>query len=379
MSSPFTPHLGTVPKVFVGRDLEIGSFKTILNASSRGKPASILLTGHRGSGKTVLLKYFSSVAKEMGFFSVYIGLDEGTATPYLLSQKIYGKVKATLEEIVVSLKAKKLLKQLKPSMTVKLDELELQIGASLSDAEINENNFPIALGKIIKGRNIAVFTDETQSVLRNGTARFIVNTLYSELPEYARRWVFILAGTPILEEKILRATPADRAFQRMNLENLSEKDVTNLLQKTVVDTGVDFTKDACALIAGDTQGLPFYVQFFGDVLFNTISKGKITKGLYLRNRSKVINALGEAVFKTRTNDLERRGIYYDVLIKIAILDKDDGVSAKDISKNLSTYVGPYICELENKGFIKKISRGKYRVSDNLYKDWLVRSGSSEEK
>lgn len=373
MSSPFTPYLGTAPKVLVGRDNEITSYKTTLNESAKGKPASLLLTGHRGSGKTVLLKYFSSVAKELGFLSVYIGLDESSDTPRLLSQKIYDKVKATLEETVISLKAKKLLKQLKPSMTLKLNELELQLESSLNNSNINENNLPIVLGKLIKGRNIAIFTDETQSVLRNGTARFIVNTLYSELPEYAINWVFILAGTPILEEKILRATPADRAFQRIVLENLSEKDVTKLLQKTVVDTGVIFTKNVCTLIADDTQGLPFYIQFFGDILFNAISKGKITKGFYLKNKNKVIEKLAETVFKTRIKDLERRGLYYDVLLKFAILDKEDGISVKTVSENLSTYTGSYIQELESKGFIVKTSRGKYRVSDTLFKDWLVKS------
>ena len=79
------------------------------------------------------------------------------------------------------------------------------------------------------------------------------------------------------------------------------------------------------------------------------------------------------MFKTRTKELERRGLYYDVLLKFAILDKEDGVSVKTVSENFSTYAGSYIQELETKGFIVKTSRGKYRVSDKLFKDWLVKS------
>ena len=38
MPSPFTPYLGTAPKVLVGRDNEITSYKTTLNESAKGKP-----------------------------------------------------------------------------------------------------------------------------------------------------------------------------------------------------------------------------------------------------------------------------------------------------------------------------------------------------
>lgn len=371
MSSPFTPHLGSVPKVFVGRDPEIKRFKATLKDAASDKPFSLLLTGQRGSGKTVLLKYFSGIAKESHFYPVYVGLDESTDTPRTLARKIYGKTKATLEESIISLKAKKLLKQIKPAVSITIKELEVQLSSSLNEEEINENNFVMALGRLIKNRRVSVFTDETQSVLRDGVARFLVNTLYTELPDYASNWIFILSGTPILEEKISKATPADRAFQKMRLENLDANDVKDLLQKTVKDTDVSFSKEACHLIANDTKGLPFYIQFFGDTLFNLIKSGEVGESFYSQNKNLVLKKLADAVFKQRLKELERRGLYYTVVTQLALLDREEGVSAKEISNKISAYAGTYIQDLEGKGIVIKVSRGKYRITDPLFRDWIT--------
>ncbi|RLF40516.1 MAG: hypothetical protein DRN12_05215 [Thermoplasmata archaeon] len=131
MTSPFTPYLGRAPKVFVGRDIEIKNFKTALSDAKEGKPSSILLVGHRGMGKTVLLKYFASIAKELGFYTIYIALDESSDSPSALAQKIYGKVKASFEDEFINLKAKKFIKRIKPKISVRIDELEISLGASL--------------------------------------------------------------------------------------------------------------------------------------------------------------------------------------------------------------------------------------------------------
>ena len=256
MSSPFTPYLGTVPKTFVGREQEIADFQKFLKDSQHNKPSSVLLIGQRGIGKTVLLKYFSGIAQQSNFCPVYLALDESSATPAALAKRIFGRIKAVLEDEFVTLRARKFVQKIDPKLSLKLQDMEIEIGSSLRAEEINEDNFAISLGRLLNKRHICVFCDETQSVLRNGVARFIVNTLYAELPEYASKWIFVLAGIPVLEEKILKATPADRAFQKMGLSGLNSQEVSAILQDTVRGTKVNFHKDACEDIVTDTQGMP---------------------------------------------------------------------------------------------------------------------------
>lgn len=372
MTSPFTPYLGMVPKAFIGRDKEIGQFRQSMNDAQSNKPSSLLLIGDRGLGKTVLLKYLSSIAKMAGFHSIYIALDESSNTPATLAHKVYGRVRAVMEDEIISLKARKFLRKSGPKITVNLEGLELQLSSCPNEEEINENNFVLALGKLIKGRRVCLFTDETQSALGIGVARFLVNSLYAELPEYASSWVTILAGTPLLGQKILEATPADRAFAKMTLICLNKDQVKEVIQKTVAGTGANFSSSACDLIAEDTSGMPYYIQFFGDQLFN-LSKGKaVSKRVYLNRRDRIIDNLGKTVFNTRLAEIEHRGLYYKVLVQFALLDTEEGVSVNEATRDLPTYGGPYVKELETKGYLSRIKRGRYRIQDKLFRDWICK-------
>lgn len=164
MQSLFTPYLGKIPKAFVNRDKEIEEFTKILADASSGKSLSILLTGQR----------------------TYIALDESAAELSELVKRTYGKVCASLEEEFIDLRSKRFLKRISPKLTLKLREFGIQLSAALNEEEVNKNNFALALGKLIKNKNLAIFLDETQSVLKTkGLARFLVNSLYAELPDYA--------------------------------------------------------------------------------------------------------------------------------------------------------------------------------------------------
>lgn len=370
MVSPFTPFLGTVPKVFVGRDNEIEKFKKLLQEADKRKPISILLTGIRCIGKTVLLKFFGGIAREKGFCPLYIGLDETANTPTKLAKKIYGKTKILLEDEFVTLRAKKLLRKIEPRLSVKINDLELQLSSSLKEENINENNFIPALGNLIRKRKVCIFTDETQSALGLGVSRFLVNSFYSELPEIAKHWVVIFSGTPALEYKILEATPADRAFQKMHLSNLIEKAVTEVLQNTVKGCGKSFSLPTCQLIYKETQGVPYYVQFFGDQIFNLARTKVIGPKLFQEKKAIIIGTLGETVFARRLRELERRGLYGKILVEFARLDRGDGVSVGLITKNIGSYAGSYVQELEAMGYLVRFARGRYKLPDELFRTWL---------
>src|SRR3979409_2733398 len=60
---PSAPGAGQRPPELAGRDREIGQFEVVLERIARGRPErSMVLTGLRGVGKTVLLNAFRSMA-----------------------------------------------------------------------------------------------------------------------------------------------------------------------------------------------------------------------------------------------------------------------------------------------------------------------------
>lgn len=128
----------------------------------------------------------------------------------------------------------------------------------------------------------------------------------------------------------------------MVLDSFSLAESQKVLQETVKGTNIRFTKDASRAIAEDCEGIPYYLQFFGDRLFNLKGKGTITKSFYVRKKAKVIEALGKTVFDPRLQELKKRGYYHPILINIAKLDEGKGVSFKFVGKGIPSYIGPYI-------------------------------------
>ena len=61
--NPYAPGAGQRPPELAGRDRELGQFEVVLERIARGRPErSMVLTGLRGVGKTVLLNSFRSMA-----------------------------------------------------------------------------------------------------------------------------------------------------------------------------------------------------------------------------------------------------------------------------------------------------------------------------
>ena len=63
-TNPYTPNAGAPPPALVGRDAELEGFEILLERLRRGyAEQSMLITGLRGVGKTVLLGAFESRAR----------------------------------------------------------------------------------------------------------------------------------------------------------------------------------------------------------------------------------------------------------------------------------------------------------------------------
>ena len=64
VSNPYTPNAGASPEIVVGRDDLIESFRVLLQRLERRRPEqSMIITGLRGVGKTVLLGRFGEIAR----------------------------------------------------------------------------------------------------------------------------------------------------------------------------------------------------------------------------------------------------------------------------------------------------------------------------
>src|SRR3954453_19738165 len=66
--NPFAPGAGQRPPELAGRDKELAAFEVVLERVARGRPErSLVLTGLRGVGKTVLVGELRSMAVKRGW------------------------------------------------------------------------------------------------------------------------------------------------------------------------------------------------------------------------------------------------------------------------------------------------------------------------
>lgn len=69
--NPYTPNAGARPPALVGRDDQLTSFEILLDRLRNGHTEqSMLITGLRGVGKTVLLGAFEARARDRGWTTV---------------------------------------------------------------------------------------------------------------------------------------------------------------------------------------------------------------------------------------------------------------------------------------------------------------------
>ena len=87
--NPYSPGAGSPPPALVGRDEELEAFDIAVQRFGLGKPAkSLMLTGLRGVGKTVLLRQFGQMAKGHGWVHQHIEATEDLKFPEAMAMLV---------------------------------------------------------------------------------------------------------------------------------------------------------------------------------------------------------------------------------------------------------------------------------------------------
>ena len=89
IQNPFSPGAGSPPPELVGRDSVLESARVLLGRVKAGRAEkSLLLTGLRGVGKTVLLGEIEFLARQSGYHTVVVEAHEGKSLGALLAPEL---------------------------------------------------------------------------------------------------------------------------------------------------------------------------------------------------------------------------------------------------------------------------------------------------
>lgn len=115
---------------------------------------------------------------------------------------------------------------------------------------------------------------------------------------------FVGAGVPLLTVRLVKArTYAEHIFRRYQLEPLTTSEVFEALREPARGRGRDFAEAALARIDQETDGYPFFVQIWGNVVWKQTEEPLITLVDVEAAKPRVTELLDQTFFRLRGESL----------------------------------------------------------------------------
>lgn len=364
--NPYTPGAGSRPPALAGRDREIQTFRILLERVRQGRPEkSLLITGLRGVGKTVLLSTFRDLAESSGFKTAETEVTHETSFRQLMA-RLGRRVLLELSPIgKVKNKAWQAARVFK-AFTLKTPdgyEIGIDIDAARGKADSGHlsedlSDLFVALGEAAREKKSGVvfLFDEIHFLARADLEALIAALHYAtqrDLPI-----TVVGAGLPQLPKLAGEAKSyAERLFDFPSIGRLSDAAAREALVKPAKAQGVEYERAAMDAVVEFTEGFPYFLQEFGKHVWNLAGGSPITLHDVERARSVVQAQLDENFFRVRigrTTSAERR--YLSAMASLGRGPYKTG----DIAAKLGTdspRVAPFRNQLITKGLIYSQSHG----------------------
>ncbi len=288
--NPYAPGAGQRPPELAGRDEQLQAFDIVLERIARGRPErSIVLTGLRGVGKTVLLNALRSAAvrAHWGTGKLEARPDQGLRRP--LSAALHVAVRELghpqgddVDHVLGVIKAfaqrdsapgAKLRERWNPG----IDAPAVSGRADSGDIEIDLVELLSDVGGLAAdvGKGVAIFVDEMQDLSPEDVSA--VCAACHEIAQSGLPVIVVGAGLPHLPA-VLSASKSysERLFRYQRIDRLDRGAADLALVAPAEDEGADFTPEALEAMYAATAGYPYFVQAYGKVAWDVAPRTPIT-------------------------------------------------------------------------------------------------------
>jgi hypothetical protein len=385
IANPFSPGAGSPPPELVGRDAILNQTKVLLGRTKQRRPEkSVLLTGLRGVGKTVLLNEMERLAQADGYRTILVEAHEDKALGALLAPHLR-KLLFDLNRVAgMGDKAKRGLAVLKSFIgAVKVTVADVEFGldiepergtADSGDIEVDFPNLLVAVAEAAEERQtpVAILLDEIQ-YLKSTELSALIMAMH-RMQQRQLPLVLLGAGLPILPGLAGDSKSyAERLFSFPDLGPLSRPDADKALRDPVKAAGVAIGDDALAEIFRLTEGYPYFLQEWGYQSWNRAAASPITLQVVKEASDTVIKRLDENFFRVRFDRLtpsEKR--FLRAMAELGTGAHRTGDIA-DMLKVKVTSLGPNRANLIRKGMIYSPSHGDMAFTVPLFDAFMRRA------
>ena len=272
--NPYSPGAGAPPPALVGRDAELATCGVAIQRFGLGKPErSVLLTGLRGVGKTVLLREFGRLAESHRWLHHAVEITEELKFVEEMSALAHGALRALSPGRIVADRARRALGVLKSfqlkwklpgegDVVIGLDPVSGPADSGLLDRDLA--GLLLEIGAVARARGVGVLVtiDEVQNLPREHLGALMValhRVSQEQLPVMAAA-----AGLPTVPRLVGEAkTYAERLFHFRTINSLAEADARAALATPADAEGVRWRGAALDRVLAETRGYPYFIQEFG--------------------------------------------------------------------------------------------------------------------
>ena len=359
-ANPYRPGAGLMPMYIAGRDEDIKSVEEMFNALSMNIPTpSIVFSGLRGVGKTVLINKLQSIAEEKDIFCRHIEVEERND---FISQ-IATCSQAFLRKVSTKEKFKHLIQ--KPldaikSLVISFDVEDSTFSLSLQERELYKSNSLtqsltevfVSIGETAYRTEtpICFFVDEIQYMKQKELGSLIAALHRTNQLGYPI--MIVGAGLPKIYKMLSEEKSySERLFVYKEIGSLTYEQSFKAIEEPVKKFGVSYTKEAINDIINITKGYPFFIQQFCQIVYNNVND-KINQKMDIEKTvDEFFEVLDIGFFRVRyerCSDGEKKFIF--AMAKCGELPCTISNISKQLNKKVRT-ISPTRAQLINKGII----------------------------
>ncbi len=290
--NPYAPGAGQRPPELAGRGRELAVFEVILERVARGRPErSLVLTGLRGVGKTVLLNALRSqaIGRLWGTGKIEARPDQSVRRPvaaalHMAARELAPRHRAPdrVDEFLGVLKAFALRSN--PTGAKLRERWQPGIDAPAATGRADSGDIEIDLVELFTdaaglatdvGTGIALFVDEMQDVSPADISALCAAC--HELSQLGAPLIVVGAGLPHLPAALSAAKSySERLFRYQRIDRLDRIAADQALCAPAGREGVAYEANALDVLYEKSGGYPYFVQAYGKATWDHAPRSPVT-------------------------------------------------------------------------------------------------------
>jgi hypothetical protein len=383
--NPFSPGAGSPPPELVGRDPILDQARVLLGRIKAKRPEkSMLLTGLRGVGKTVLLNEIERLAIADGYRTISIEAHEDKPLGPLIASNLrtllfdLDRVAGTGDKVKRGLAV---LRSFIGALKLTIGDVSLGLdidpekgAADSGDLEIDLPNLFVAVAEAAEERKsaVAVLIDEIQFFSQKELGALIM--AMHKVQQRQLPLVLLGAGLPILPGLAGESKSyAERLFSFPEVGALSKEDTAKALREPAQAAGVVFEPKALKEVFRLTKGYPYFLQEWGYQAWNLATASPITLKVVRNATGTVIPRLDKNFFRVRFDRLTpSEKNFLRAMADLGPAAQRTGDIAETLGVKV-TSLGPVRAKLIKKGMIYSPAHGDMAFTVPLFDEFMIRA------